>query len=193
MSLKLEIKRKVWHILVGCLIIVGLYREWLDYKLLVFITIGFLILMLIYRKIKLPIVSLFVDNFERDSTKFAGIGAINYLFGVTISVILFPKEVAMGAIAILAFGDGVAPVIGWFGNIPYFGSKKNWEGIFGAIILSVIATIPFVDWRLGIPAAVITMMIEGLDIYVGKRKFDDNLLIPIFAGTIMVLAGRFFL
>ena len=69
--------------------------------------------------------------------------------------------------------------------------RKNIEGhIAGALISSLVAMF-FVPLYLAISGAIIAMLFESIIIEIQKIELDDNLIIPLVAGTTMFLITRF--
>ncbi|KKR07232.1 MAG: hypothetical protein UT33_C0005G0176, partial [Candidatus Peregrinibacteria bacterium GW2011_GWC2_39_14] len=56
-----------------------------------------------------------------------------------------------------------------------------------AFFITALGIIKFVSFQQAIVATLLAMLIEMVPIRVWKIKIDDNLLIPIVAGTIMSL------
>jgi glycerol-3-phosphate acyltransferase PlsY len=114
----------------------------------------------------------------------------NHLTGATyvfiscfITVLLFPKEIAIMTILFLTVGDPTAYLIGKaFGNGKFLG--KSLEGTAAFIIAGFLATI----WIPGIPVTikllgvVIAAIIELIPLGI-----DDNLTIPIITSFIIIL------
>lgn len=110
-------------------------------------------------------------------------GATYVFIGSFITVLLFPKEIAIMTILFLTVGDPTAYLVGKaFGNSKFLG--KSLKGTIAFIIAGFLATI----WIPGIPitiklvGAVIASIIE-----LAPLKIDDNLTIPIITGFIIIL------
>ena len=110
---------------------------------------------------------------------------------IRIATAFFPEHIALAAILILAFGDSVTNVIGrYFGKIPiWYNKKKNWEGIWAGIFFCTVGASFFVPLWIAFVAATAAMMVESLSLKVGDIELDDNVLIPIVAGVVMILLG----
>lgn len=120
----------------------------------------------------------------RDKGKFV-LGPLTLAGGVLAALLLFPMHTAKIAVFALAFGDGLASLIGKrFGKIRLvFFNDKTVAGsltCFGAVFLSALAVSH--DWGksliLGIAGAGIEML---------PLKDYDNLLIPVAIGCIAIL------
>jgi dolichol kinase len=191
----LELKRKIAHILFG---IFGLflltYNLMTSFQLFLILVVG-LFVSLLSLKIRVPLISWFLDNFERDKDKnrLPGRGIIFVVVGSLLALQLFEKNIALASITILVFADPVSHLIGKvFGKTKSpFNETKNIEGhIAGAIISSLMAMF-FVHPVLAFSGAIIAMLFESLIIEIQKIQLDDNLIIPLAAGTAMFLIKRF--
>ncbi|MBS3097898.1 hypothetical protein J4209_03845 [Candidatus Woesearchaeota archaeon] len=194
---KLEIKRQLFHIFFGILILVLINFDVLTpLILLIFIIIGIFI-SLISKKFKIPLIYWFLQNFEREENirKFPGRGVIYYLIGSLIVVGFFRKDVALASIAILALGDSISHLVGRFkGAIKHpFTDKKFLEGALAGMIAAFVGSVLFVPPIEAAIASIFAMMAEGLDIGIGLRKVDDNIIVPVVAAISVWLFRLFFI
>jgi dolichol kinase len=96
---------------------------------------------------------------------------------------------ALASIAILTFADPISHLVGkCFGRIPsILDRRKNIEGhVVGFLASSAIALF-FVSPLLAFAGSFIAVTFESMIIEVQKMKLDDNLIIPLAAGTAMYL------
>lgn len=128
----------------------------------------------------------------RDDEKYGYISSNWFLLGCFLSVLLFPKPVAMLGIIVLVFGDAFAALIGMrFGKYK-FKNGKSVEGTVGFIgvsylFLAVLAFLLKSDPAF-IAAALISIPATAVvEVYSKQIKIDDNLTIPIFFGVLTVL------
>ena len=187
----LELKRKIMHILVGIIAIILLIYNIIN-PLIIFIilTIG-AFLSILSLKFKIPLIHQALQTFERDRDKknLPGKGPIFATVGALLSLQLFPQDIALASIIILTFADPISYLIGKnFGKTKSFIDKrKNIEGhIAGALISSLFAMF-FVHPILAITSSITAMLFESLIIEIQKIELDDNLVIPLTAGTVMFL------
>ena len=111
-----------------------------------------------------------------------------YLIGALLAVILFEKDIALAAIIILALGDSFSRLIGPFGKIKHpFNNTKFLEGVIAGIIAAFLGAILFVKPSEAIIASFFAMMLEGVNLRLGKFKIDDNITIPLIAGGVIWL------
>ncbi|MFC1801369.1 diacylglycerol/polyprenol kinase family protein [Nanoarchaeota archaeon] len=188
---KLEIKRQLWHLLGGLGLVALIYFDLVNFWYLLIGFFGVAVLFIVYQKFwKIPVLRFFIENLERKNNleKYPGMGSLLFLLSAVIVVGLFPKEIAMAGLVILAFGDSIPVLFGGYGRIQYFhNKKKTWEGILMGIVLSALAARLFVAWYEAWIAAAVVMLIEGFDLKIFGWKLDDNLMIPILAGLIIYL------
>ena len=184
----LEVRRKLFHIATGTIIAVLLLSGWLSAFHLTLLFFGLLTIFLVYTRFRLPLIHEMLVQMEREENMrtFAGIGASFFVLGMALAAWLFPAAVAAGAILILAWGDGISGLVGPYGKLPYINHRKAWEGILAGIAAGTLAAsfaVPFVQ---ALSAAAVAMLLEGLDLKLGSWKVDDNLLIPLVAGVVML-------
>ncbi|MBU4086297.1 MAG: hypothetical protein KKB21_01830, partial [Nanoarchaeota archaeon] len=93
---------------------------------------------------------------------------------------------------ILTFSDPVSHFIGSnFGRIKLVNERKNVEGTIAGIIIGTLLASFFVHFWLAFIASLAAMLFELLGIKLAESEIDDNLLIPLVAGTTMFLILRF--
>lgn len=187
--MSLEVKRHLFHIIGGTALALLFYFDLMSKTHFEALLIISIILAVIYKHYKIPIIHQAMLAMERKQNlqNFPGMGVIFFLLSSTIAIWIYPKNIAVAAIMILSWADGIAGLTGRHGKVPYINPKKTWEGIITAIIAGTIAAQFFVPLLSALLASTISMFIEGLDLKIGKWKIDDNLFIPILAGAVMVL------
>ncbi|MGM5488000.1 MAG: diacylglycerol/polyprenol kinase family protein [Nanobdellota archaeon] len=186
---KKEIRRQGAHILLGLVIVLLLDKGLINGYVLLGVTV--LVIFLSYlasRKVKLPLMP-YIKRIQRESER-KGLqfkGLIFYSMGCTISVFLFPEQIALASIMILALGDSTSRLVGPFGNLKYpFNNSRFLESIIAGALVATIGAWIYVDIIPGFIAASTAMIIEGIDMRVNTHKIDDNLTIPLVAGLILV-------
>jgi len=121
--------------------------------------------------------------------------------GIAISLLLFPTPVVYASIAITAMGDGIATISGkkiGKHKLPYSKSKSV-EGTIVGSIAAFLGAALFVSLLQALVASAGSMLLEsiiGRDINTDssiKKAFNllknDNLLLPVFSGFLMMLTG----
>lgn len=191
----LELKRKIAHILFGIMgLFLLIYNIITPMIIFIILAIGVCVSLLSLR-IKIPLISWFLDNFERDKDKnhLPGRGVIFAVAGSLIALKLFPRDIALASILILIFADPISHLFGKaFGKTKSpLNKTKNIEGHLAGAIISSLMAIFFVHPILAIPGAVTAMIFESIAIEIQKIQLDDNLIIPLVAGTAMFLIKNF--
>jgi dolichol kinase len=192
----LELKRKILHILIGIIGLVLLIFHIITPLIIFIVLVIGIITSLLSLKYNMPIICYFLDNCEREKDKKELPGRA-VIFGVTSSLLvlkLFSENIALASIAILVFGDPISHLIGRaLGKTnSIINPKKNIEGnIAGGLISSLFAMF-FVPIPMAIAGSLIAMISELVMIKIQEIQLDDNLIIPLTAGTTMLLIKLFF-
>ena len=193
-----EFARQLMHIVVG-LITIGLiyYELFRPFTIFLLLIVGILASFLC-KRIRLPLFSSFLDVFEREDqrTKFPGRGVIFFFVGVLLVLQLFPKDIALAAIMVLTLGDSLSHIIGArFGEIPNIfngHSQKLLEGTVVGALAGFCGALIFVPVPEALLGAFIAMIAEVVQIDLNNRQVDDNLIVPLVAGTVMLMVRYLF-
>ncbi len=187
---KLELRRQIAHMLTGILIVLLLKLQILNQEILFMILVGGGILSLVMRKYHIPVLHKMLAYFERpeDLTHFPGKGSFFLVLGALLATFFFQRDIAMAAISIVAVGDAITTVMR-----TYYGKEKNplnpikhLEGIFLAIVFSTVAALFFVDFEKAFWASAVSIIFESLSVRYISRVIDDNVMIPLVAGVVMM-------
>ncbi len=114
-------------------------------------------------------------------------GATYILLTVCASVALFPKPIAVAAMAFIIVGDTTAALIGRkFGTRRFFNGKSI-EGTLACLggTLAVAFLTPELARPVAVLGAVVAAIVEALPFGI-----DDNVTVPIISGLVMTLAER---
>ena len=189
-----EIKRKFLHLILGIILVTLLMFGFIGVLHVFILTIIVIIIPLVNKRYKVPGMDWFLKNFERDENLkiFPGKGFIFYLIGSLLVLLLFPKEIALPAILVLAFADSIGHLFGLrFGRIRHpFVSTKFLEGWIVGLASGFIGALIFVPWHEALAASFFAMLVEGIEVKIGADEVDDNLIIPLVAAT-AISAVRF--
>ena len=187
MDKNIELRRQIFHLAVGIVLVYLLYEDLLDIWLLFAVLIIGFVISLASKKYKLFVINWLLKNFDRKDETLPGYGALTYILGSILVLGLFSKGIALASIMILAFGDSFSH-LGRFGRIKNpFSKTKFLEGTILGIIAGTLGAKLFVSWEAAFFGSLIAMSVEGLELAIFKKKIDDNLLIPVVAGLIMSL------
>ncbi len=186
----LEIKRQLLHIAIGTItlffIVLGLQPIYI-FILVVLSSV----LSVLSTRIDVPIVSWFLDNFERPKNRkqFPGKGFISFFVGILLSMKLFPAPISYASIMILTLGDSVSNLIGThLGRVkhPLNGHKSIEGNLFGAFV-GMMSAFFFVDPVLAATGSFGAMIIEAIQFRMNDMIVDDNIIVPLSAGAIMLI------
>lgn len=187
-----EHKRNLFHAALGILLIVLLYYNIVNGFILFIVLCLGLALSFTAKHYHLPGIQWFLDNFERRDIH-PGKGAICYFIGVILAVYLFPKDIALASIAILAVGDSLSHYIGSnHGTIKHpLNKEKLIEGSIAGTLAGFLAAWLFVSAGEAFLAAIIAMIAEAIEIELNNQLIDDNISIPLVAGVVISLMRKF--
>lgn len=176
-----ELLRQFFHFLAACILILFLvFFGYLNF--LVFIATGIFIALFFSIAIKkgfLPELFHLRKKVERKTEKIPLLGALTFLLGVSITSIVFQKElVIIGSIIVLGFGDSVSTIVGKKIGESKILSKRSFEGTMAGIIASFLA----LQFIFPAPVALITSLIGML---AELLPIDDNISIPIVSAIVL--------
>jgi dolichol kinase len=180
-----ELRRKILHIMLGlAVILLSAYYPRAKWVLFYTIIIG-IALSLVSIHARLPVIGFMLDKFERPYYRkvFPGKGPLFFIAGSLFVLKLFPSSIALASIAIATFSD------------PFFSfDKRILKGIFKtknlrSFLLGLFAgTISASFFILPFYALIATFcaaIVESAAIFLGTDPVDDNIIIPVSAGTVL--------
>ena len=189
----LEFRRKTLHLLIGVTIAALLWLRILDAVILLSLAFFLLGFFLFLRELhyKIPFLFTLLRLFEREKhiRTFPGKSAINFLFACALTAALFPRDIAVASIIILAFGDAISNIIGHHlgrTTTPLHPIKKIEGPIVAVCIASYVAGF-FVPFHYALLAASVAMILEFPEWVFFGVHIDDNLIIPLSSGFILLL------
>ncbi len=192
---KFEIRRQAVHICLGLIIVILLINNILNSLILFIILIIGIIISILSRKFRIPVIYSFLKLFERKHTlkTFPGRGTISFLIGCLLVLQLFEKDIALASIMILTFGDSVSHLFGW-----HIGRKrhplnclKSIEGNIAGAIAGFLGAMFFISPLPALLASFGAMTAEAVELKMNERIVDDNIIVPLVAGTIIYLISKF--
>jgi dolichol kinase len=186
-----ELRRKTFHLFLGLFFVSTIYYNLLKWWMVVIILIIGLAVSLISKKIKLPLISWFLEKFERNNhiDSLPGRGVFSIFIGVLLSMILFDKNICLAAIMIWTLGDSVSALVGkHFGTkVHPFNDNRLIEGTIFGIIAGTLGAMFFVELIPAFLAAFTAMIIESIELRFMEEPIDDNILVPLIAGGVLVI------
>lgn len=111
-------------------------------------------------------------------------GAITFYIGTFLAIAIFPQNISIPSIIVLALADSVSTIIGkFFGKhkLPV-NRNKTWEGSSAFFIASLGVLILFVEPITALTISLIATFVEMLP------KINDNIAIPLVVGVLLSLA-----
>mgnify|MGYP001611266033 CR=1 FL=1 len=112
----LELRRQIFHALLGLVLVILLNFDLINIKILIFILIIGLVISFLSNKYKIPVIKWFLEKFDRE-INIKGQGVLTYFIGVIVALLLFEKNIALASIIVLALGD----------SFFHFGKFGNWK------------------------------------------------------------------
>jgi dolichol kinase len=184
-----EIKRKIVHL--ATLIIPVGYALTSEETVILFLVPFFLALLLVdfLRHFHSGTASLFENFFFRrvlrEEEKSTFMGSTYFIFSTILTILLFPKSIAIASILVLILSDTAAALIGnWIGRVRIFGKTLEGSMAFFLTSLLIVWIYPNLNRFSGSLAALGAALVEILPI-----RVNDNLSIPLVAGAIMFFVG----
>jgi len=190
MVTKVEIKRKIVHL--ATLVVPVGYTLTSEETVLTFLVPFFLCFLTVdlLRHFHSGLASLFRKYFFgrvlREEEKPTLMGSTYFLFSTILTILLFPKSIAIASLLILIVADTAAALVGrGIGRISIFGKTLEGSLAFFFSSLLIVWIYPNLNRFSGGLAALGATVIEILPI-----KVNDNLTIPLVAGAIMFFLGK---
>ncbi len=186
-----EFRRQSFHFALGfsCVFMhwAGFLRLW---QIGVLLVVGLAISFISQYK-KIPLISDILKHFDRPRDKdFPGRGAFFFMLGVFLSLLIFNQEnikIAYAAILILSVGDSLNHLFGTKLQRVRFpwNKRKNMVGVGIGIASGTFAAQFFVPLLPAFIASAVAISMETIPVKVGKFYLDDNVFVPLLAGSIL--------
>ncbi len=204
-----EVRRQLFHAAMGVFLVISIYRGFFDQigsypplsslyfipatsrTILSILMIG---AVLIYTSMRMdiPIISWFLDHFERPGLRedFPGKGCFFFFVGAFIISLIFDNSIVAASLLILAIGDSTSHLIGArFGKIKHpFSRDKNIEGNIAGALLSGLLVSIILHPVIAFTTSFIVMFVEGI-YFTGifEKLNEDNLTIPILSAVLIFI------
>ncbi len=184
-----NLRRKIVHLFYGFSLVFLIEYQILDVPLFLILTLSWGILSLssaIWLPQKLRKLIMY---FERDqSPPFLGEGSFLFTLSSFLAFLLFPQKIALVAIINLAIGDSVNALVGFY----FKGKGKRIEASLAAFFATALVSLQYITPLQAISGALVTSVFEYSEPKIGKRKINDNLLIPLVSGGAIWLVSKLF-
>jgi dolichol kinase len=183
-ELKKELKRKLGRFIIGTIAIPSIIYIKTFYNHATLINAGFIILLLIvffdYLRVdKYFSVPFFHNSFVLRSSEKYGVHNITFAcLGYLLAVSFFDFNIALAAIAVSIYADGLAAIIGMGIGRTKIYHGKSLEGSMTMALISLVVGILFIKniWLILTLATIATL----LELFV--KNYPDDLIIPLYAG-----------
>ena len=190
-EIKTELIRKSIHILIAFTPVMAAYSRYFTVMLLMAGTLLYTGMeSLRLQGVHIPLVSSLtcMAARSRDAGRFV-LGPVTLGLGALLALLLYPSPAASIAIYALAFGDGIASLVGKiFGRIrPAFMMGKSLEGSFACFFMVFLVSYQVShDYRLSFCAALSATLVEALPL-----EDYDNIVLPLAVGFIVYAYEQF--
>ena len=190
----LEYKRKIVHILSGVAIALLVFNVPKSVSLifvsLVLLFLSVLSLLSVQEKTK-DIADLILPHFDRehDRAVFPCKGAFKFFTGMIFPIVLFDARLAAAGILVLAVGDGLAGLVGYYAGTHRLYKRKTIEGTLAFFSSSFFCLLLFSEGRIAPPWILAVSAIMAS--WEAVSPIDDNISIPLLASSLLFLAQSF--
>ncbi|MBI2148427.1 hypothetical protein HYU23_02010 [Candidatus Woesearchaeota archaeon] len=196
MDYKIEVKRKIFHMISGLILVLLIDLGIFNALILGIILILGIFLSLLTNKIKIPLIYWCLKHLDRknDLNNYPGIGAITFILGCFLSLILFEKNIALASIMVLTIGDSISYLVGThFGRTTHpLNKNKLLEGTVAGIVFAFFGALIFVNYKEALIASIFGMLIESVELRLTKKLvIDDNITVPLISGLAIYLFRLF--
>ena len=189
---KPELIRKILHIAFGIMLlaIFILLDKGVYIRILFILFMLAILLTVLHLKYKIkPIDYISKENENRFPLK----GLIFFIVGAGLVSIIFERNIALASITILTFGDAfssIASPILEKRRIRHNGNFKHIIGTFCGMVMAFIFALIFIDPISALIGSFFGLAAEAVAIKLGESDADDNIIVPLAAGTAMYLLTR---
>lgn len=188
---RFELRRQTFHAVFGLILTFLLKWDIIPTHFVLVIALVGLILSFLSLRFPVPIISYFLQRFERKRLlhTFPGRGAFFFVFSAWLVLVLFDFQVALAAILILALLDSTAHLVGkYWGRIPNpLNPRKHLEGFFAGVCAGLFGALFFVPIVPALVGVLAGGFIEIFELQIAHHKIDDNLTVPLVSALAMSL------
>ncbi|WP_029521545.1 hypothetical protein [Persephonella sp. IF05-L8] len=185
-NLRLEISRKIFHVVSILFLLVPLYL-WGRYSITILMALMLVVIFPIsYFKIKNRFTLWFwqiIEWVERDKNlKMPARQAFSLAIGMLISSLIFDEKILQISIISTAVYDGFATIFGLLFGKHKFPWGKSLEGTLGGVVLNAMALTLIIPINYAVIISIFIALVENFS-NSNKWFLDDNLLIPVLSGV----------
>jgi dolichol kinase len=182
----ISVRRKIFHMLLGTVFILSMLANrdlrWFFLAVLAF-GIG---LSFIQERRPLPVISWFLDRYDKKGDEVPGQGPLTFFLGSVMVWFIFPEDIAVISLLVLAFGDPLAFLGGMMIGGPRlpWNKDKTYAGLLSFMVVPMLLISVLYNPIFGALAVITGGVAETLCLP-EKVLTDDNFLVP--ASTAMVV------
>jgi dolichol kinase len=195
-SFKGELYRKAIHI-ASSAIPIGYY--FLDKSIVLYVLVPVLFLMFLIEFFKYKVDFLYnlylklfkslLREHEYDRSLFRINGASWVLLGDVLSIIIFPKYIAITGMLLLSLSDSLSAIVGRTYGKRYYAPNRSYIGSFTFLFIGILIIVfspkyfhTFFEYIIGFIAVFLTTIADAIGI-----PADDNIFIPIISCIILYI------
>ncbi len=186
------VNRKIVHILLGLILILTCYSGLISNWLLFLLFLDSLVFSAVVFFFKPPVFLLLVKPFI-DGKIYRVFGVPTFFFGFFMSFLIFPKSIALASVSILTFGDSLFRLFSYLMGSMFFpwSSLRTLEAFIMSVVLTSSFASMFVSPIYAVVASSIAIFLEPFVFKLWSFYIDDNILIPLISGAILLLMLSF--
>jgi dolichol kinase len=132
----------------------------------------------IQRDVSIPTFSPLLRSEERRTLG----GQTFFALGSFVCILLFPKNIAIAAMAVLVVGDSVAAMVGMTCGRHRIYGKKTLEGFLGCLVASTLICLLLLPLDIALVGGLVGAVTELVTL-----RLNDNLTIPVATGAAMTV------
>jgi len=186
----LHLARKFWHVL-GIVCMAALIDHIPKMDSLFYLSLGAIIVIPFdILRLKRSDLNHRIVQFFRTIIRIEEVGTLSgtsfLIVGTFVVVLLFPKNIAILSILLLAFGDPASSIFGVLYGKDKIWGRKSLQGAMACFtVCTIVCAAYFLTHNVMVERIVLVSILGGvigaLSELVQIRKFDDNMTFPIFA------------
>lgn len=195
--------RRFWHVACGLICFALYYLTKTDlifwaYACAIIALLGFVVDFKRAKDEKLnQVFSKFFGPILRKSERLSFSGLPFYALGVSISLFIYEKDIAILSILFLIFADPIASIVGVYFGKDRLLPNKTLQGTIACFISCFLLAIIYSYFQAAHPYYIIIFsflaaMAGAIAEMLGAFNIDDNLVIPVLSGGVMTLLNYSF-